>query len=44
MNNENNIQKNETISNEIVSFQKNSLFNPNIDFDSMLGFTPFSEF
>ena len=43
-NNNENIQKNETVSNEIVSFESNSFFNPHIYFDSTLGFMPLNEF
>lgn len=38
------MQKNETISEEIVSFESNSLFDPSLEFDSTFGFTPTSEF
>lgn len=31
-------------SNEVPEFIKNSFFNPNFDFDEMLGFTPYNEF
>lgn len=36
--------KNTDTSVEIPAFKKNSLFNPNLDFDDTLGFIPFNEF
>lgn len=42
--NDNNEQIKTSTSNEVPEFKKNSLFNPNLGFDSNLGFIPFNEF
>lgn len=43
MNNEENIQKNKTTSNEIVSNESNILFDSTLDFDPTFGFIPFNK-
>jgi hypothetical protein len=42
--NDNNEQIKTSTSNEVPEFKKNSLFDPNLEFDSTLGFIPLNEF